>query len=73
MKTAPAAILAKQRSKKFRHHKLKTVAKAAASLGRMGGLSGGPARAAALSDKQRSLIASHAAKIRWGIQSTYRP
>ena len=40
--------------------------KAAAALGRKGGLKGGKARAAALSPKRRSEIAKKAAKARWG-------
>jgi hypothetical protein len=39
---------------------------AAVSLGRLGGLKGGKARAAKLSAKQRSAIAKAAAKKRWG-------
>jgi hypothetical protein len=39
---------------------------AAVSLGRLGGLKGGAARAAALSPKKRSQIAAKAAKARWG-------
>ena len=35
-------------------------------LGRLGGLKGGPARAAALTPEQRSEIAKKAAKKRWG-------
>ncbi len=38
---------------------------AAVALGRLGGLKGGKARAAALSKKKRSDIAKQAAKIRW--------
>ena len=38
---------------------------AAVSLGRLGGLKGGPARAAKLSKKKRKEIASKAAKARW--------
>ena len=38
---------------------------AAVSLGRLGGLKGGPARAAKLSDRQRSRIARKAALARW--------
>jgi hypothetical protein len=38
----------------------------AASLGRLGGLKGGRARAASLSAKQRREIASKAARARWG-------
>ena len=38
---------------------------AAAALGRRGGLKGGPARAAKLSDKRRSEIARAAAVARW--------
>ena len=39
---------------------------AAVALGRLGGLKGGAARAASLSDKKRSAIAKKAAKARWG-------
>lgn len=39
---------------------------AAAALGRLGGLKGGPARAKALSAKKRSEIAKKAAAARWG-------
>ena len=38
----------------------------AVALGRLGGLKGGAARAAALSPKKRSQIAAKAAKKRWG-------
>lgn len=38
---------------------------AAVALGRLGGLKGGKARAAKLSKKQRTEIASKAARIRW--------
>jgi hypothetical protein len=38
----------------------------AAALGRLGGLKGGPARAAALSPKRRRAIARAAARARWG-------
>jgi len=38
---------------------------AAVQLGRMGGLKGGKARAAALSSKRRAEIARRAAKARW--------
>jgi len=38
---------------------------AAVSLGRLGGLKGGHARAAALSKRKRSQIAAKAAKARW--------
>jgi hypothetical protein len=37
----------------------------AAALGRLGGLKGGPARAAALSPKRRREIATAAARARW--------
>lgn len=37
----------------------------AAALGRLGGLKGGPARAAALSAKQRRDVARRAAQARW--------
>jgi hypothetical protein len=39
---------------------------AAVALGRLGGLKGGHARAAKLSNKKRSQIAKKAAKARWG-------
>jgi hypothetical protein len=38
---------------------------AAVALGRLGGLKGGKARAAKLSDDQRREIASNAARARW--------
>ena len=38
----------------------------AAAFGRMGGLKGGPARAASMTKKQRSESAKKAAKARWG-------
>lgn len=38
----------------------------ARSLGRLGGLKGGPARAASLTAKQRHDIAAKAARARWG-------
>ena len=38
----------------------------AAALGRLGGLKGGPARAAALSPRRRRAIAQAAARARWG-------
>jgi hypothetical protein len=38
----------------------------AVALGRIGGLKGGPARAAKLSPKKRSAIAANAAEARWG-------
>lgn len=38
---------------------------AAVALGRLGGLKGGPARKARLSDERRSEIAKKAAKARW--------
>ena len=38
---------------------------AAVALGRLGGLKGGAARAAALSPRKRSQIAAKAAKTRW--------
>ena len=40
---------------------------AAAELGRLGGLKGGPARAKMLSAKKRSEIAKKAAAARWGL------
>ena len=39
---------------------------AAAALGRLGGLKGGPARAKKLTAKKRSQIAKKAAQARWG-------
>ena len=39
---------------------------AAVALGRLGGLKGGRARAAKLSEKKRKAIAKKAAKARWG-------
>lgn len=41
---------------------------AAAALGRLGGLKGGPARAKKLTSKKRSQIAKKAAQTRWGKQ-----
>ena len=38
---------------------------AAVALGRLGGLKGGPARAAKLTDAKRKAIAQKAAKARW--------
>ena len=45
---------------------------AAVALGRLGGLKGGAARAAALGPKKRSQIAAKAAKARWGKSSPNR-
>jgi hypothetical protein len=42
--------------------------KAAQALGKLGGLKGGKARAAALTPERRKEIASKAAKARWGNQ-----
>jgi methenyltetrahydromethanopterin cyclohydrolase len=42
---------------------------AAVSLGRLGGLKGGPARAKRLSPKKRKEIAQKAAKTRWSSKS----
>lgn len=42
---------------------------AAVALGRLGGLKGGPARAAKLSAKKRKEIATRAAKSRWKTSS----
>jgi hypothetical protein len=42
----------------------------AVALGRLGGLKGGEARAAALSPRKRSAIAAKAAKARWGKKVT---
>lgn len=41
----------------------------AVALGRLGGLRGGAARAAALTPRKRSQIAAKAAKARWGRKS----
>ena len=41
----------------------------AVALGRLGGLKGGAARAAALGPRKRSQIAAKAAKARWGKKS----
>ena len=38
---------------------------AAVALGRLGGLKGGPARAATMTPKKRSQVAARAAKARW--------
>jgi hypothetical protein len=46
---------------------------AAVTLGRLGGLKGGKARAAALSPKKRKLIAQKAAQARWKSSSTTPP
>jgi hypothetical protein len=45
----------------------------AAALGRLGGLKGGPARAAALSPARRKEIAQGAARARWGVARRTRP
>ncbi len=42
-----------------------TLSEAAAAMGRMGGLKGGPARAKKLSATRRKAIARKAAKTRW--------
>lgn len=49
-------------SRRTVHHQLNPHA---AALGRLGGLKGGPARAAALSAKRRREIAKAAARARW--------
>jgi hypothetical protein len=41
------------------------ITQAAAALGRLGGLKGGPARAKVLSPQKRAKIAKNAAKARW--------
>ena len=46
---------------------------AAVTLGRLGGLKGGSARAKALTKKQRSEIARKAAKARWEKQPVQHP
>lgn len=45
----------------------------AVALGKLGGLKGGAARAAKLSPEERSAIASHAARKRWGSKLPYSP
>jgi len=47
--------------------------KAARTLGRLGGLKGGPARAQALSPERRKEIARNAASARWGKSSNSAP
>jgi len=44
--------------------------KLAQALGRLGGLKGGPARAAKMSSAERSKSASEAAKARWNKQQS---
>lgn len=69
----PAQVLARARIKAPQSRYMKErVGQAASELGRMGGAAGGPARAEALTDAQRSEIAAHAANIRWGNISNYR-
>lgn len=63
----PGVILAKQRWYKNRKPSKNKVLMAAAMLGQSGGRVGGPARADALTDKQRSQISIHAANTRWGL------
>ena len=48
-----------------RHTKNVSANPHAAALGRLGGLKGGPARAAALTPERRRAIARHAARKRW--------
>ena len=45
----------------------------AAALGRLGGLKGGPARAAALTPRRRRDIARAAARARWERERKFRP
>lgn len=63
----PGRVLAKQKfhDKKKRKYAASTISNAAYELGRMGGIVGGHARAAALSGERRSEIASHSANARW--------
>ncbi len=42
-----------------------SLSEAAAELGHLGGLKGGPARSKKLSSEEKSAIASKAAKVRW--------
>jgi hypothetical protein len=44
----------------------------AAALGRLGGLKGGPARAAVLSPRRRRAIARKAARVRWSLRRRSR-
>jgi len=46
---------------------------AAVSLGRLGGLKGGKARAESLSPQRRKAIAEKAAQIRWAIETRISP
>ena len=48
-----------------RRHQARTLNPHAAALGRLGGLKGGPARAARLSPRRRREIARAAARARW--------
>lgn len=62
-----AAILATHKGKKKKSDfTYEQVHDAAAELGAQGGLVGGPARAEALSKRERREIAVHAANARWG-------
>lgn len=64
MKYTPAQVLALSKGgKKFSKRK---IISAARELGSAGGLVGGPARADALTDKQRLTISIHAINQRWG-------
>lgn len=63
--SSPAQILARSKGPN-RLYMRATITRAAKALGSLGGQSGGPARAEALTSSQRTEIASHAAHIRWG-------
>jgi hypothetical protein len=69
-----AAQKVEEATKKIKEEPTLTPAKeknpAAVTLGRLGGLKGGPARAKKLSAKKRKEIAQKAAKTRWGREST---
>ena len=63
---APSATRRRNGIEVLRTTRSATVNPHAAALGRLGGLKGGPARAAGLSRERRREIARHAAQKRWG-------
>lgn len=56
-----------------RRRMLRAVNPHAAALGRLGGLKGGPARAARLTARQRRAIARAAARARWSVARKIEP
>lgn len=64
MAKTPAQILAISKGPKSKFSR-NAVQQAAHDLGRLGGLEGGPARAAKLSYNKLSGISRHAANVRW--------